>query len=55
MRSAGKVVDSAETNSDGQYALDLVPGTYVLDGPCGSTTVRVAAQAIHRDVLCQMR
>ena len=55
VRSAGKVVDSAETNSDGQYALDLVPGTYVLDGPCGSTTVRVAAQAIHRDVLCQMR
>ena len=52
---AGKMVDSAETNSTGQYALDLVPGTYVLDGPCGTTRVHVTTVPVHHDVLCQMR
>lgn len=50
----GKLIDSAETDAEGHYALDLEPGTYVLDGPCDRTTVRVVRNSIHRDVLCQM-
>ena len=50
----GKLIDSAETDAEGRFALDLEPGRYVLDGPCDRTAVRVGRQPIHRDVTCQM-
>lgn len=55
VKRGGRIVDSAQTNTAGQYTVDLEPGSYVLHWPCGRTTVHVVRQEIRRDVLCQMK
>lgn len=54
-RRSGEVVAAVQTSADGRFALDLPPGTYVLDGPCDRVTVRAERQPVRRVVRCHMR